>query len=159
MRLCLRHRAGSNHQNTVEGALARILGLSHRLSQSEMFTVHSAKFFLDGVLENRTGTMIEDYSDAIGGNAPLMFKHAQVLELFTAFDAARFQIHIHVIGDPAPAARRSTRLRLRGTSTATGRAFTRSRTSNSSTRRTSRDSGSLGSSRTSNRCGPVTTAR
>ena len=86
--------------DTTAGALARISAF-RAAHQSEMFTVHSAKFFLDGVLENRTGTMIEDYSDAIGGNAPLMFGHEQVKELFTAFDAARFQIHIHVIGDGA----------------------------------------------------------
>jgi predicted amidohydrolase YtcJ len=85
---------------TTEGALAR-LSAYRAAHQSEMFTVHSAKFFLDGVLENRTGAMIEDYSDAIGGNAPLMFTHDQVLEHFTAFDAARFQIHVHVIGDYA----------------------------------------------------------
>ena len=85
---------------TTAGALARVWAYrsAHR---SEMFTVHSAKFFLDGVLENRTAAMIEPYSDAIGGNAPLMFDHGQVLDLFTAFDAARFQLHVHVIGDQA----------------------------------------------------------
>lgn len=85
---------------TTEGALARISAY-RAAHQSEMFTVHSAKFFLDGVLENRTAVMIDDYSDAIGGNAPLMFRHEQVLDLFTAFDAARFQLHVHVIGDGA----------------------------------------------------------
>jgi hypothetical protein len=81
-------------------ALARVEAIRAR-HQSGMFHVHSAKFFLDGVLENRTGAMISDYSDALGGNAPLMFRHEQILELFTAFDAARFQIHVHVIGDMA----------------------------------------------------------
>jgi predicted amidohydrolase YtcJ len=65
------------------------------------FKIHSAKFFLDGVLENRTGVMLHPYSDGIGGNAPLMFGHNQVKDLFAAFDAARFQIHVHVIGDGA----------------------------------------------------------
>jgi predicted amidohydrolase YtcJ len=81
-------------------ALAR-LSAYRAAYQSEMFHVHSAKFFLDGVLENRTAAMIEDYSDALGGNAPLMFAPDQINELFTAFDAARFQIHVHVIGDMA----------------------------------------------------------
>lgn len=87
------------HEATAD-ALARVEALRAG-HQSEMFHVHSAKFFLDGVLENRTGAMIEDYSDAAGGNAPLMFSHPQILDLFTAFDAARFQIHVHVIGDMA----------------------------------------------------------
>ena len=76
------------------GALRRDFG-------AELFTIHSAKFFLDGVLENRTGAMIGPYSDSLGGNAPLMFEPGHIKELFTAFDAARFQIHVHVIGDLA----------------------------------------------------------
>jgi predicted amidohydrolase YtcJ len=81
----------------TDAALARV---SHMrlMYQSDMFKVHSAKFFLDGVLENRTAAMLEPYSDAPGGNAPLMFGHNQIKELFTAFDAARFQLHVHVTG-------------------------------------------------------------
>jgi predicted amidohydrolase YtcJ len=98
VRVCATARVDPSE--TTAGALARIS--AYRAAyQSEMFTVHSAKFFLDGVLENRTAVMLDDYSDATGGNAPLMFRHDQVLELFTAFDAARFQLHVHVIGDGA----------------------------------------------------------
>ena len=67
----------------------------------EMFHLHSAKFFLDGVLENRTAALIDPYADADGGNAPLMFPQPQIDSLFTALDAARFQIHVHCIGDAA----------------------------------------------------------
>jgi predicted amidohydrolase YtcJ len=84
----------------TEDAVRRLEDLRHSHS-SAMFKIHSAKFFLDGVLENRTGVMLDDYSDAPGGNGQLMFGHNQVKELFTAFDAARFQIHVHVIGDGA----------------------------------------------------------
>ena len=85
---------------TTAAAIARVSALRAGC-KGDLFKIHSAKFFLDGVLENRTGTMLEPYSDAIGGNAPLMFGHNQVKELFAAFDAARFQIHVHVIGDGA----------------------------------------------------------
>jgi len=85
---------------TAEGAVARLSAM-RAAHQSEMFRVHSAKFFLDGVIENRTAAMIEDYSDATGGNAPLMFSPNQINDMFTAFDAARFQIHVHAIGDLA----------------------------------------------------------
>lgn len=81
-------------------ALARVEAL-RRANQRDMFRIHSAKFFLDGVLENRTAVMLDDYSDETGGNAPLMFGYEQVKELFAAFDAARFQIHVHAIGDGA----------------------------------------------------------
>lgn len=87
------------HEET-HAALERVKAL-RAACRGDVFKIHSAKFFLDGVLENRTGVMLEPYSDAIGGNAPLMFGHNQVKDLFTAFDAARFQIHVHVIGDGA----------------------------------------------------------
>jgi predicted amidohydrolase YtcJ len=86
--------------DTVDGALKRIEVLRRDFA-SPMLKVHSAKFFIDGVLENRTAAMIEDYHDEQGGNAPVMFGENHLRELFIAFDAARFQIHCHVIGDKA----------------------------------------------------------
>jgi predicted amidohydrolase YtcJ len=86
--------------DTAEGALRRIEGF-RRDYRSPMLHVHSAKFFLDGVLENRTAAMIENYADKQGGNSPVMFGENHLRELFVAFDAARFQIHCHVIGDKA----------------------------------------------------------
>jgi hypothetical protein len=85
---------------SVADALARV-GELRRAYRSPMVAVHSAKFFLDGVLENRTAAMLEDYSDAPGGNAPVMFDEGHLRNLFKAFDAARFQLHVHVIGDRA----------------------------------------------------------
>jgi predicted amidohydrolase YtcJ len=84
----------------VDKALERIEGFRRDFA-SPMLKVHSAKFFLDGVLENRTAAMLEDYHDDEGGNAPVMFGENHLRELFIAFDAARFQIHCHVIGDKA----------------------------------------------------------
>ncbi|MCB1340471.1 MAG: amidohydrolase [Pseudooceanicola sp.] len=81
-------------------AVARVSAL-RAAAQHPMFHVHSAKFFFDGVVENRTAAMIDPYSDAIGGNAPLMFAPGDIAQLFPAFDAARFQIHVHAIGDMA----------------------------------------------------------
>ena len=86
--------------DTVDSALARLTArrAAHR---AEDFHLHSAKFFLDGGLENRTAALIDDYADAQGGNCPLMFPPDQIRALFTALDAARFQIHVHCIGDRA----------------------------------------------------------
>ncbi|MCA8967695.1 MAG: amidohydrolase, partial [Planctomycetes bacterium] len=86
-------------EDTVEGALERVSMLRRDYAR-DMVAVHSAKFFLDGVMENRTGLMIEPYSDT-GENAELMFDRAHLEKLFVAFDAARFQLHVHVIGDGA----------------------------------------------------------
>ena len=85
--------------DTPDTALARLTAL-RAAHHSRDFHLHSAKFFMDGGLENRTAAMLEPYA-GIGGNAPLMFQPPQIAALFTALDAARFQIHVHCIGDAA----------------------------------------------------------
>ena len=87
-------------RDTPETVLARLTALRSAHSGPD-FHIHSAKFFLDGVFENRTAAMLAPYADAPGGNAPLMFTPDRIADLFTALDAARFQIHVHVIGDAA----------------------------------------------------------
>ena len=87
-------------QDDAGTALARLTALRAAHS-GDTFHLHSAKFFLDGVFENRTAALIGPYADAPGGNAPLMFPQPQIDSLFTALDAARFQIHVHCIGDAA----------------------------------------------------------
>ncbi len=84
--------------DTAAGAVERLTDFRHR--GHGLFAMHSAKFFLDGVIENRTAAMIAPYSDS-GENAPLMFDPAHIDTLFSALDAARFQIHVHAIGDLA----------------------------------------------------------
>ncbi|WP_338747162.1 amidohydrolase [Pseudomonas putida] len=68
--------------------------------QGDRVSMHSAKFFLDGVLESGTAVFLEPRSDT-GGNADLMFTQAQINEYFAAFDRERFQLHVHTIGDGA----------------------------------------------------------
>ena len=86
--------------DTVDAAVARLTAL-RAAHGSRDFHLHSAKFFLDGGLENRTAAMLQPHADASGGNAPLMFAQHHLNALFCAFDAARFQIHCHCIGDAA----------------------------------------------------------
>ncbi len=63
--------------------------------------LHSAKFFLDGVFENRTAALLAPYADAPGGNAPVMFGAAELADHAALLGAARFQMHFHCIGDAA----------------------------------------------------------
>ncbi|MCZ8334924.1 MAG: amidohydrolase [Rhodobacteraceae bacterium] len=86
--------------DTPDTATARLTAL-RTAHPGPDFHIHSAKFFMDGVFENRTAACLADYADAPGGNAPSMFGAAQTEALFTALDAARFAIHVHVIGDAA----------------------------------------------------------
>ncbi len=95
--------AGAAHlsaDDTVATALPRLTAL-RAAHHSEFFHINAAKVYLDGVLENRTAAMIAPFSDPPGGNAPLMFTPDRIEQLFTALDAARFQIHVHCIGDMA----------------------------------------------------------
>ena len=98
VRICA--TAGVQPSEAPANALSRVIAMRSD-GASDLVRVHSAKFFVDGIVENRTAAMLEDYSDERGGNAPLMFGENQLRELFVAFDAARFQIHIHAIGDRA----------------------------------------------------------
>ncbi|AXA54275.1 amidohydrolase [Pseudomonas thivervalensis] len=68
--------------------------------QGDWVSLHSAKFFLDGVLENGTAALLDVRSDT-GTNAELMFSQAQINEYFTVLDRSRFQLHVHTIGDRA----------------------------------------------------------
>ena len=92
--------AAVSPKDSAASAVERLTALRQAHSGSD-FWVNSAKFFFDGVVENRTAALIDPYCDAAGGNAPLMYGPDQIAQLFTALDAARFQIHVHVIGDLA----------------------------------------------------------
>ncbi|MXN21015.1 amidohydrolase family protein, partial [Pseudooceanicola sp. GBMRC 2024] len=100
----LKLRVGGAIHVTADEAVPEAMARALRMRADHdhpLFRLHSVKMFLDGVLENRTAAMLEDYADAEGGNAPLMFVPDQLKELCIAFDAARFQLHMHVIGDAA----------------------------------------------------------
>ncbi len=86
--------------DTPETAVAR-LGALRAAHPGPDFHIHSAKFFMDGVYENRTAANLNPYADAAGGNAPCMFGLEETKALYIALDAARFAIHTHVIGDAA----------------------------------------------------------
>ncbi|MBR9869387.1 MAG: amidohydrolase [Oceanospirillales bacterium] len=66
----------------------------------DMVKLHSAKFFLDGVLESGTATLLEPRCDT-GSTAALMFDQPQINAFFAAFDKEKFQLHVHTIGDGA----------------------------------------------------------
>ncbi len=82
----------------LDDAMGR-LNFLRRTYRTEKVFMHSAKFFLDGVMENGTAAMLEDYET--GGNAPIMFDEEHLESLLVAFDADRFQLHLHTIGDKA----------------------------------------------------------
>jgi predicted amidohydrolase YtcJ len=86
--------------DSPETAVSRLSALRAAHPGPE-FHIHSAKLFMDGVYENRTAANLAHYADPPGGNAECMFSLEQTRALMTALDAARFAIHVHVIGDAA----------------------------------------------------------
>jgi len=68
--------------------------------QGDRVSLHSAKFFLDGVMENGTAALLAPRADT-AATADLMFSQEQINDYFCAFDRERFQLHVHTIGDAA----------------------------------------------------------
>jgi predicted amidohydrolase YtcJ len=59
------------------------------------------KMFIDGVLDNWTGVMVEPYSDRPGHHGELLFTPKHFAEVATGCDARGLQISVHAIGDGA----------------------------------------------------------
>jgi predicted amidohydrolase YtcJ len=62
--------------------------------------IRGAKIFADGVLENRTGALLEPYvgSENLGIS---MHEPEELARMVTALDQRGFQVHLHTIGDRA----------------------------------------------------------
>ena len=82
-----------------EATRDRLLAL--RAASRGHWRMQSAKFFLDGVFENRTAALLAPYADAPGGNAPVMFGAEELANHAALLGAERFQLHFHCIGDAA----------------------------------------------------------
>jgi len=62
--------------------------------------LHTAKFFIDGVLESHTGVLLQNYADA-DHNGDAHWNVAQLHEAVFAADAVGFDLHFHTVGDRA----------------------------------------------------------
>lgn len=80
--------------------LADLLAASERL-QGLGLEAKTVKFFLDGVLAQRTAALIEPYSDQPGLRGDLQVPLDVFNEAILQLDARGFQVHVHAIGDRA----------------------------------------------------------
>ncbi|WP_321813936.1 MULTISPECIES: amidohydrolase [unclassified Paraburkholderia] len=62
--------------------------------------LHTAKIFIDGVIESRTAALLDPYRDA-AHNGEAHWNPQQLREAAFAADAAGFDLHFHTIGDRA----------------------------------------------------------
>lgn len=95
-------------KNIDAGALAgRIDGLNARRARigaaaPAMLKADMVKIFVDGVLENQTGALIEPYVGVPGESRGVLNMAPETLKAYAvALDAAGFDIHMHAIGDAA----------------------------------------------------------
>lgn len=72
--------------------------LRDRVEQAPGLTCHTVKFFVDGIIENRTASLLETYADACTHGMPVWSPGALPAAAADA-DAAGFDLHLHAIGD------------------------------------------------------------
>ena len=70
-------------------------------ARSQKLDVRTIKFFVDGVLAQRTAALIEPYADQQGLRGELQIAPAVLTEAMVQLDARGFQLHVHAIGDHA----------------------------------------------------------
>lgn len=72
--------------------------LRARAEAAPGLTCHTVKFFVDGIIENRTASLLEPYADACTHGLPVWSPDALCRAAVEA-DAAGFDLHLHAIGD------------------------------------------------------------
>jgi len=65
------------------------------------FQIHSAKIFVDGVIEGGTAYLLEPYTHQPDFRGEPIWEPELLSEICSALDEKKIQIHLHVIGDAA----------------------------------------------------------
>lgn len=87
----------------MPGSLADLLDARERVARlgHPLLTANSVKFFVDGVVENETGALLEPYCSGMHDHGMLLWQPEQLANAVAQVDAAGFQPHLHAIGDAA----------------------------------------------------------
>lgn len=80
--------------------LDELIDMRHRLADSSLLSAPTVKVFVDGVLENRTATMIAGYADGAEAAEPLV-PSTSLEQILTECTRAGFGVHLHAVGDGA----------------------------------------------------------
>ncbi|GAA3805055.1 amidohydrolase [Sphaerisporangium flaviroseum] len=65
----------------------------------DRLTANTVKFFVDGILESRTASLLAPYSDDPCTRGMPLWPYEELLEALTAVDKMGLQAHLHAIGD------------------------------------------------------------
>jgi hypothetical protein len=87
----------------MPGSLSDLLDARERVARlgHPLLTANSVKFFVDGVVENETGALLEPYCSGMHDHGMLLWQPEQLADAVAQVDAAGFQPHLHAIGDAA----------------------------------------------------------
>ncbi|MDR6971934.1 amidohydrolase [Leifsonia shinshuensis] len=66
-----------------------------------LLTARTVKVFVDGVIENHTAAMLDDYVDTPGDRGLPNWEARELAAAAVTFDKLGFQLHLHAIGDAA----------------------------------------------------------
>lgn len=75
-----------------------IAGLRSLVRDAPGITANTLKFFVDGVIENHTAYLLDDYVDTCTRGLPV-WTDGQLREAFGDADRLGFDLHVHAIGD------------------------------------------------------------
>jgi predicted amidohydrolase YtcJ len=79
---------------------AELPTLRERVNQAPGITCRTLKFFIDGIVENHTAYLLENYADRCTRGSPV-WRPDQLVAAFLDADRLGFDVHVHAIGDGA----------------------------------------------------------
>ena len=77
---------------------AELAALAREWIQAPGITCRTLKFFIDGIIENHTAYLLENYADSCTRGLPV-WRADQLLAAFVDADRLGFDLHLHAIGD------------------------------------------------------------
>lgn len=75
-----------------------LAGRRNRVESAPGLTCHTVKFFVDGIIENRTASLLQPYADACT-HGMAVWSGPNLSAAAAEADAAGFDLHLHAIGD------------------------------------------------------------
>jgi len=101
VRMNLALRADPHHWKEQRSEFLRVRGEVEEGLARHALTVRTVKFFVDGIIESGTATLLEPYDDGTGCCGLPNWPADEFVKAIEAFDADGFQVHIHAMGDAA----------------------------------------------------------
>jgi len=100
-RLKMRFRGAITLEPDAWNTQLALLVEERKKNQGPYFRTHTAKIFVDGVIEGSTAFLLEPYEHMPGFRGEPLWSSNELNEVVTIADKEGLQIHVHAIGDAA----------------------------------------------------------